>query len=178
MFGTINHSAITANDNHVGVAWAQDTQPTGLVAADVGKLWLDTNATDGALYICTDDSPETFERFGRKPIILKSIYVEAPETDDQFVLFRAASDMTVLSVSAVCIGSTPSVEYTVYHGASLASGTQVATDTVTSVTTGEAASSIDDAGIDDNDWVWIEVDAASGTITGVNITIEMTEDDA
>lgn len=82
-------------------------------------------------------------------------------------LGRAPKDLVVVRLSAVLRGTTPSVDFTVrFDSDRSAAGTEVVTGgtTVTSTTTGTTVTSLNNAAISADDWIWLETSGESGTV--------------
>ena len=177
MFGTIKHQELEDGDNHVAVAWSQDAAPTGLTAADDGKLWWDTDSADNDLYLCTDGSTNEFTKVGRVQNLIKAGTIESPTDSENLTLFFTNTAITISQVTSVLRGSsTPSVTFQLMHGTSRASGTQIVEVTETSTTNGTQTTSFDDATIPANSYIWLTTDAKSGTVNELHVSIEYTED--
>lgn len=176
MFGTTKHANIEDGQNHVSVAWTQSAAPTGLSATDNGKIWWDTD-TD-LLYLCTDGTTDTFVLIGSVPNLIKGITVENPTSSENITMFFTDTAITISQITSLVQGTTPSVTFSIQHGADRSSGTEVVTGgiTETSTTTGTQTTSFDDATIPANSWVWITTNASSGTVTELSVSIEYTED--
>lgn len=111
-------------------------------------------------------------------VVSKGGYWESPATDDLFVLFFTPVAITVSKIVAVLVGS-GSITYTVRHDPDAsATGNEIVTggSTVTSSTTGGVVTTFNDATIPANSWVWVKLTAVSGTVDGMNITIEHSKD--
>jgi hypothetical protein len=109
----------------------------------------------------------------------KAITIESPTSSEDITLFFTDDAITITQLNAVCVGSTPSVTYTIRHGSDRsATGNEVVTSgsTTTSTTMGDEVTSFNDATIAAGSWVWLETTAQSGTVGTVNITIEYTRD--
>lgn len=110
--------------------------------------------------------------------LVKSVLLPSPTTSDTVIVFHYTSAaLTVSSITAVMPNgsATPSVTYKIRYGSSLASGTAVVTagSTTTSTTTGNTVTTFDSASIPDNNFIWLEITAVSGTVPYVSVTLEM-----
>ena len=113
------------------------------------------------------------------PTLTKNATIENPGSAENIGMFRTPVAITVTNTHAVLVGSaTPSVTYNIAFGTDRTSATNVYTSgqTVTSTTTGTAASGVNDATIPANSWVWFTSSANSGTVTQINVSITFTED--
>ena len=113
------------------------------------------------------------------PTLTKNATIESPGSAENIGMFRTPVAITVTNTHAVLVGSaTPSVTYNIAFGTDRTSATNVYTSgqTVTSTTTGTAASGVNDATIPANSWVWFTSSANSGTVTQINVSITFTED--
>lgn len=109
----------------------------------------------------------------------KGVTVESPTSSEDITLFFTDDAITVTQINAVCVGSTPSVTWTVRHSTDRsATGNEVVTSgtATTSTTTGSEVTSFNDATIPAGSWVWLETTAQSGTVTSLNVTVEFTRD--
>ena len=106
------------------------------------------------------------------PLVLS---MPSPQANDRRILLRAPQVLTISRVDAVLTGGTsPSVSFSLRHGADVsAAGTAATTDpiTVTSTTTGESWISLDNHVIPAGSWLWIVVDAVSGTAVSLHISV-------
>ena len=100
-----------------------------------------------------------------------------PQANDRRILLRAPQAQTISRVDAVLTGGTsPSVSFSLRHGADVsAAGTAATTDpiTVTSTTTGSASTSFQSPIFPAGHWLWLEVTAASGNPLGLTVSIEL-----
>lgn len=109
----------------------------------------------------------------------KGVTVESPTSSEDITLFFTDDAITITQMNAVCVGTTPSVTWTIRHGSDRsATGNEVVTSgtTTTSTTTGSEVTSFNDATIPAGSWVWMETTAQSGTVTDLNVTLEFTRD--
>ena len=104
-------------------------------------------------------------------------WLDSPQANDRRILLRAAQALTISRVDAVLSGGTsPSVSFSLRHGADVsATGTAATTDpiTVTSTTTGSASTSFQVPEIPAGHWLWLQVTAASGSPLGLTVSIEL-----
>jgi len=114
------------------------------------------------------------------PIVSKSITIEDPGSSEDLSMFYADEAMTITKMVAVLVGSsTPSVTWTVRHGADRsAAGAEVVTSgtTTTSVSTGSVVTSFNDATVVDDSFVWLETTAQSGTVDEIHLTVFYRQD--
>lgn len=113
------------------------------------------------------------------PVYTKAITIESPGASEDVSLWFADDAITVTKIVAVCVGSTPSVTWTVRHGTDRsAAGAEVVTGgtTTTSTTTGDVVTSFNDATVVADSFVWLETTAQSGTVTSINVTVHYTID--
>jgi hypothetical protein len=108
------------------------------------------------------------------PLVLS---MPSPQVNDRRILLRAAQVLTISRVDAVLTGGTsPSVSFSLRHGADVsAAGTAATTDpiTVTSTTTGSASASFQSPTIPSGHWLWLQVTAVSGSPQGLTVSIEL-----
>lgn len=110
---------------------------------------------------------------------IENITIANPTAIEDQGLFFTKAAITVTQFSAVVMGITPSVTYTIRFATDRsAAGTEVVTggSTVTSTTTGDIVTSFNDATIPANSWVWLETTAVDVTTTQVTLTINYTID--
>ena len=99
---------------------------------------------------------------------LKSLTISAPVPGDKVPLFYAFEALTLTRLQAVVAGASPSVSFTLRHGADLSgAGTEVVVGglTVTSTTTGLDVDSFDSPVVPEGAWLWLDVTATSGTVS-------------
>ena len=111
----------------------------------------------------------------------KAITIESPTSTENLGLWKTPVAITIQSVDAVLVGSsTPSVTYQLNFASDRSSGSPTtvytAGQTVTSTTTGNSASGVNDNTIPAGSWIWITTSAQSGTVTSMNVTINYTKD--
>jgi hypothetical protein len=111
------------------------------------------------------------------PIPPQLALLASPQANDRRILLRAAQALTISRVDAVLSGGTsPSVSFSLRHGADVsATGTAATTEpiTVTSTTTGSASASFQVPEIPAGHWLWLQVTAASGSPQGLTVSIAM-----
>ena len=109
----------------------------------------------------------------------KTITIESPTNAEDIGLWFTDVAITVTQMNAVCVGSSPSVTWTVRHHTDRSNaGNEVKTSgtTTTSTTTGSEVTSFNDATIPADSHVWFETTAKSGTVTTFTLTIKYTLD--
>ena len=140
---------------------------------------------DGAGEVCVDTTSETVNFFdGTVEAVLnpqrsKSISIEDPTASEDISLFYTEDAITVELMTAVMVGTTPSVTWTVKHGTDRsAAGAAIVTagTTTTNTTTGDDVTSFNDATIVADSFVWIETTAESGTTDEMHLTIYYRQD--
>jgi len=112
-------------------------------------------------------------------VLIKSITIESPTGSEDFTMFYTSNAITVVRLTGVVRGSTPSVTWTVRHSTDRSlTGTELVSSgtTTTSSTLGNIINSFDDATIPAESFVWIETTAQSGTVNELNVSIEYTID--
>ena len=111
------------------------------------------------------------------PIPPQLAWLDSPQANDRRILLRAAQALTISRVDAVLSGGTsPSVSFSLRHGADVsATGTAATTDPimVTSTTTGSASASFQSPTIPSGHWLWLQVTASSGSPLGLTVSIEL-----
>ena len=111
------------------------------------------------------------------PMPPQLVWLANPQANDRRILMRAPQVLTISRVDAVLTGGTsPSISFSLRHGADVsAAGTAVTTDPITtaSTTSGTASTNFQDPAIPEGQWLWLEVTAASGSPTGLTVSIEL-----
>lgn len=113
------------------------------------------------------------------PTYTASITLESPTSSEDASIFYTDEAITITKLTAVLVGSSPSVTWTVRHSTDRsATGNEVVTSgtTTTSTTTGSVVTSFNDATIPANSFIWLETTAQSGTVANINVTIKYTKD--
>jgi len=109
----------------------------------------------------------------------KGITLEGPGSAENFGMWQTQVAITVSSINAVVIGSSPSVTINIAFGTDITSLTNVFSSgtAITSTTTGQTINSgFNDATIPAGSWIRLRSTASSGTITQIEVTINYTED--
>jgi len=110
----------------------------------------------------------------------KSITIEDSTSTEDISLWFSNKAITITEIRAVLVGSlTPSVTWTIRHGADRsAAGAEAVTGgtTTTSTTSGSDVTSFNDATIAADSFIWLETTAQSGTVDEIDITIFFTID--
>jgi hypothetical protein len=137
--------------------------------SDAGTNELRYNTTTGRI---------TYSSIITRPTLTKNATIENPTASENMGWFRTPVAITITNTHAVLVGTgTPSVTYQISFGTDITSLTNVYTagQTVTSTTTGDAASGVNDATIPANSWIRITT-SASTTTTQIFLSITYTED--
>lgn len=116
---------------------------------------------------------------GAAATLTKSITIKAPTECEDVTMFFTPVAITVVSVQAVVIGTTPSVTIDPKHSTDRSAvGNDILSVPVaiTNTTTGQTLTTFDDDTIPANSWVWLETTAKTGTVDELAITIKYTED--
>jgi hypothetical protein len=102
-------------------------------------------------------------------------WLSNPQANDRRILLRAPQALTISRVDAVLSGGTsPSVSFSLRHGADVsAAGTAVTSTpmTVTSTTTGDLFTGFQAAVIPADHWLWLEVSAVSGSPAEMTVSL-------
>lgn len=109
----------------------------------------------------------------------RAVTIENPSGAEDLSLFFTDVPITITRMLAVVVGSTPSVTFTIRHGADRsAAGAEVVTggSVCTNTTTGLDITSFDDATIVAESHVWIETTATGGTVDSFTVTLFYDED--
>lgn len=111
------------------------------------------------------------------PMPPQVVWLASPQANDRCILLRAPQALTISRIDAVLTGGTsPSVSFSLRHGADVsATGTAATTDpiAVTSTTSGTASTSFQSPNIPAGHWLWLQVTAASGSPAGLTVSIEL-----
>lgn len=106
------------------------------------------------------------------------ITLEYPTGAEKIPLFFTDTAITITEINSVLQGtSTPSVTFSIRHGADLSgSGNEVVTSgiTCTNTTYGLVTTSFNDATVDADSWIWLTTSAQSGTVNTLSVTIKST----
>ncbi|MDM7953885.1 MAG: hypothetical protein QUV07_11825 [Cyanobium sp. CZS 25K] len=111
------------------------------------------------------------------PMAPQVAWLASPQANDRRILLRAPQALTISRVDALLTGgSSPSVSFSLRHGADVsAAGTAATSDpiTVTSTTSGTASTSFQSPNIPAGHWLWLQVTVASGSPAGLSVSIEL-----
>jgi hypothetical protein len=102
------------------------------------------------------------------------ITLSYPLAGDKLPLLHAASALTIAEVRALVAGTTPSVSFSIRYGPDFsAAGTSIrlAALNSTSTSSGDSWSSFDNAVVPAGSWLWIVVDAVSGTALSLHVSL-------
>ena len=107
------------------------------------------------------------------PLVLA---MPSPQIHDRRILLRSPQALTISRVDAVLTGGTsPSVSFSLRHGADVSgTGTAATTDpiTVTSTTTGSAFTSFQSSDVAAGQWLWLELTAVSGAPLALTLVVQ------
>ncbi len=109
----------------------------------------------------------------------KGVTLETPTSAENFGLWKTQVDITISSINAVVIGSSPSVTINIAFGSNITSLTNVFSSgtAITNTTTGQTINSgFNDATIPAGSWIRLISTAQSGTVTQIEVTINYTQD--
>lgn len=100
----------------------------------------------------------------------RSVTIAGPQAGDSFTLFRTSVEATIVGVTALVSGG--SVTYELRYAADRTTAGTLATvsDTVTSTTTGDAAT-VQNQPIPGARWVWVDITAVTGTVDEFNLSV-------
>ncbi len=102
-------------------------------------------------------------------------WLSSPQTNDRRILLRAPQALTISRVDAVLTGGTsPSVSFSLRHGADVsAAGTAVTSTpmTVTSSTTGATNTNLLNPQLVGDHWLWLEITAVSGSPAALSVVV-------
>lgn len=152
------------------------------MAKRIMDLTEDATPIRATTFMEIDSTAEGSFRTGVNDIAgLKAIsFVEAsPTTGVDKTLFFTPVAITVTKLATVVRGTTPSCTVDIHHSTdrSAAGNALIASPAATtSESTGSVVTSFDDATIPADSWVWLEIDATSGTVDEVAGVIVFTQD--
>lgn len=109
----------------------------------------------------------------------KHMTVEQPSNTEDITMFRTNVAITVTKVSGVVRGSTPSIDFNIYHGSDRSgAGTALfASDqTLNNTATPDEYETFADATIPADSVIWFETSAKSGTVDEAHVTLDFTID--
>ena len=102
------------------------------------------------------------------------ITLSYPLAGDKLPLLHAASSLTIAEVRALVAGTTPSVSFSIRHGPDFsAAGTaiRVAAMVSSSTSSGDSWSTFDNGVVPAGSWLWIAVEAVSGTALSLHVSL-------
>jgi len=104
----------------------------------------------------------------------KAITIELPRVDDEFTLFYTQQSTTLSQVLGVVRGTGASVTFELRYAADRSAAGTLATvpEAITNTTTGEQVT-IQNMPIPADRYVWIKVTAMSGTVSELNVSVEI-----
>lgn len=107
------------------------------------------------------------------PMGPKAMSLQLPVVGDEVTMFYAKDALTLTQMEAVVRGTTPSVTWTLlYAPTRSAAGTPVVTaGTVTTSTTGQVITALNNPNIPVNNWVWMKATATSGVVLEMGLTL-------
>lgn len=167
-------------DGSSGTQVLSGSSAPGQSTGNIGDYYIETGSNPPNLY-----GPKTLGGWGdpiplgtTAPQAQKALTLEAPGSSEDTTFFYAANAITISAIHAVVRGTSPSVTWTIRHGADRsATGNEVVTSgTTTTSQSGVTITSFNDATIPAGSWVWLETTAASGTVNELSVTIDFAED--
>jgi hypothetical protein len=109
------------------------------------------------------------------PMPPQVIWLASPQVNDRRILLRAPQALTISRVDAVLTGgSSPSVSFSLRHGADVsAAGTAVTSTpmTVSSTTTGATTTNLLNPQLPDDHWLWLENTSVSGSPAALSVVV-------
>jgi hypothetical protein len=115
----------------------------------------------------------------RPPSSRPSQNIESPIAADEFRWFKTSAAITVTGIDASVTGSSPDVDFTIYHAATRDEGSPTVVhtaDTITSTSGTGFTTPSGDATIPAGNYVWTTIDVIAGTVDTFELTMEYTED--
>jgi len=102
-------------------------------------------------------------------------WLASPQVNDRRILLRAPQSLTISRIDAVLTGGTsPSVSFSLRHGADVsAAGTAVTSTpmTVSSTTTGATTTNLLNPQLPDDHWLWLEITSVSGSPAALSVVV-------
>jgi len=109
------------------------------------------------------------------PMAPQVAWLASPQANDRRILLRAPQALTISRVDAVLTGgSSPSVSFSLRHGADVsAAGTAVTSTpmTVSSTTTGATTTNLLNPQLPDDHWLWLEITSVSGSPAALSVVV-------
>lgn len=110
-----------------------------------------------------------------------SLTIESPTSSEDFTIAFFPRAITISSIEAVVIGTTPSVTINPKHHTDRSNAGNTLIDSATAITNTTTGVTIDGADLNDNtlpagSFLWLETTAQSGTVLEINLTFTYTED--
>lgn len=162
-------SSVTDTDTHINIEDGNASAATDIDVLDFGDH-LDVQCAGSECDVTVSSG------FAAKSV---TITIEDPTNAEDITLMFTDRAITIVSETCVVVGSTPSVTVTLRHGTDRsAAGTELNTggNAITSTTSGDQDTTLDDATIVADSWLWIETTAQSGTVDTLTCTWEYTVD--
>ncbi|MCS5697495.1 hypothetical protein NZK32_00330 [Cyanobium sp. FGCU-52] len=109
------------------------------------------------------------------PLPPLTAWLTTPQAGERRILLRAPQALTISRLDAVLTGgSSPSVSVSLRHGADVSAAGTAVTSTplaVSSTTTGTTTSSLLNAQLPADHWLWLEITAVSGSPAAVAVVV-------
>ena len=109
------------------------------------------------------------------PMAPQVAWLTSPQTNDRRILLRAPQALPISRVDAVLTGgSSPSVSFSLRHGADVsAAGTAVTSTpmTVSSTTIGATTTNLLNPQLPDDHWLWLEITSVSGSPAALSVVV-------
>lgn len=158
----------------------QDGTGSRTLAVPGGTITLNSAASDSTVLSFYYDGNSYAWRDGSKVVLFRASTWANPTSADNITVYKTDVAITVSKVTAVVVGTTPSVTYQINFASDRSSGSPTTLfssgQVTTSTTTGDEDTIFADATIPAGSYIWITTSAASGTITEMNVTIKYTND--
>lgn len=108
----------------------------------------------------------------------KSISIKDPTTNSYETMFYTNRGITFIRTSTICRGTSPSVPWIIRYAADRnTTGTIMNSGTASSITTGDIDTTMTNAAVPANNWVWLEIGTTGGTSNDeFHITVDYKED--
>jgi hypothetical protein len=147
-----------------------------MVRADTGQNLSDCHDVElngGAFdtqYLGWSETYQRWQPYSVPNAAPRSITIAEPQIGDSFTLFRTTRSTVI--TGAIALVSNGSVTYELRYAADRTTAGTLATasDTVTSITTGDSAT-VQNQPIPADRYVWIEITAVSGTVAEFNLSV-------
>lgn len=128
---------------------------------------VETSGASNGDVLTWDDAQNRWEH---RPSPPRSITIAAPQAGDSFTIFRTTADATITSVVGLVSGGSVTYELRYATDRTLTGTLATVSDTVTSTTTGDAAT-VQNQPMPPNSYVWVRITSVSGAVDEFNLSV-------